>query len=171
VIRRTATVPSTGGLTATKIYLQASGCHTELDQHKDFVVDVGANAGTFVRTKKGCATAADIYPFETRIYYVSNETIPTLRLLTISGTSSNNEPLVQGIEDLRVEYGRDNVGSDGAADTFRKCLSTGPVLRGRLGQHDGGASKPSRPQYRRQRRVHRYQDVHAWPRVRRGSVQ
>ncbi len=119
-----AAMPTTGALTATKVYLQATGCKTELEQHKDFVVDVGANAGTFARTKKGCATAADIYAFETRIYYVSNETIPTLRLLTISGTSSTNEPLVEGIEDMRVEYGRDNVGSDGAADEFRKCLST-----------------------------------------------
>ena len=25
---------------------------------------------------------------------------------------------------MRFEYGRDNVGNDGAADSFRKCLST-----------------------------------------------
>ena len=126
VLRRTSTIPTTAGLTASTIYVQATACKTELEQHKDFVVDVGANAGTFVRMKKGCSalSPADIYAFETRIYYVSNETIPTLRLLTISGTSSSNEPLVEGIEDLRVEYGRDNVGGDGAADGFRKCLST-----------------------------------------------
>src|SRR4029077_5746591 len=100
------------------------GCKTELEQHKDFAVDRGSNTGTFALTKKGCATAADIYEFQTRIIYVSNETIPTLRLLTISGTTSTNEPLVEGIEDLRFEYGRDNVASDGAADDFRKCLST-----------------------------------------------
>jgi type IV pilus assembly protein PilW len=124
VLRRTSTVPAAGGLTGTKIYVQASGCKTELEQHKDFVVDLGANPGTFARTKKGCATPADIYEFETRIYYVSNETIPTLRLLTITGTSSSNEPLVEGIDDMRIEYGRDNVGSDGAPDGFRRCLST-----------------------------------------------
>jgi len=124
VVRRTRTIPTTGGLTAGKVYVQASGCQNELDQHKDFVVDVGANAATFVRQKRGCATAADIYEFQTRIYYVSNETIPTLRLLTISGSSSTNEPLVQGVEDMRIEYGLDNLGSDGAPDAFRKCLST-----------------------------------------------
>ncbi len=124
VVRRTSTMPTTGALTATKVYLQASGCKTELEQHKDFVVDVGANAGTFARTKKGCAAAGDIYEFETRIYYVSNETVPTLRLLTLSGTSSTNEPLVEGIEDMRFEYGRDNIGSDGAPDELRRCLST-----------------------------------------------
>ena len=58
VVRRTSSQPTTGALTATKVYLQATGCNTELEQHKDFVVDLGANAGTFVRTKKGCATAA-----------------------------------------------------------------------------------------------------------------
>jgi type IV pilus assembly protein PilW len=124
VVRRTSSQPTTGALTATKVYLQATSCKTELEQHKDFVVDLGANAGTFTRTKKGCATASEIYAFETRIYYVSNETIPTLRLLTISGTSSTNVPLVEGIEDMRVEYGRDSVGNDGAADEFRKCRST-----------------------------------------------
>jgi len=124
VVRRTSSLPTTGGLTGTKVYLQAAGCKTNLEQHKDFVVDVGANPGTFALTKKGCASAGDIYEFQTRIYYVSNETIPTLRLLTISGTSKTNEPLVEGIEDMRVEYGRDSVGSDGMADEFRKCLST-----------------------------------------------
>ncbi|HET9833771.1 MAG TPA: PilW family protein [Vicinamibacterales bacterium] len=124
VVRRTSTKATTGALTAGKVYMQASACQTELDQHKDFAVDVGANAGTFALQKRGCATAGDIYELQTRIYYVSNETIPTLRLLTISGTSSTNEPLVQGIEDLRIEYGVDNAGSDGAADGFRKCLST-----------------------------------------------
>ncbi len=124
VVRRTSTVPTIGGLTASKVYVQASGCSTELDQHKDLVVDVGANAASFVRTKRGCAATADIYELQTRIYYVSNEVIPTLRLLTISGTASSNEPLVQGIEDMRIEYGRDGVGNDGAPDDFRKCLST-----------------------------------------------
>ncbi len=62
---------------------------------------------TFALHKKGCVDAADIYEFQTRIYYVSDETIPTLRLLTISGSTSTNEPLVEGIEDMRVEYGRD----------------------------------------------------------------
>ena len=123
VVRRTSTVATTGGLTATKVYVQATGCKTELDQHNDFVVDVGANPGTFVRMKRGCSalSPADTYEFQTRIYYVSNETIPTLRLLTISGASSTNEPLVQGIEDMRVEYGRDNAGNDGAPEDFRKC--------------------------------------------------
>lgn len=123
VVRRTSTVPA-AALTATKVYVQAAGCKTELEQHKDFVIDTGANAATFVRNKRNCASVADIYELQTRIYYISNETIPTLRLLTISGTSSTNEALVQGIEDLRIEYGRDDVGSDGAPDSFRKCLST-----------------------------------------------
>jgi type IV pilus assembly protein PilW len=124
VVRRTSTLPMAGGLTAGKVYVQATGCKTDLDQHKDFVLDTGANAASFTRTKKDCATAADIYEFQTRIYYVSNETIPTLRVLTLSGTSSTNEPLVQGIEDMRVQFGRDDVGNDGTPDAFRQCLST-----------------------------------------------
>jgi type IV pilus assembly protein PilW len=107
--------------------LQAAGCKTDLEQHKDFVIDVGANPAAFVRMKRGCSAAspAAIYEFQTRIYYVSNESIPTLRLLTLSGTSSTNEPMVQGIESLRLEYGRDNVGNNGMAEDYRKCLTTG----------------------------------------------
>jgi type IV pilus assembly protein PilW len=124
VVRRTSTVAIAGAPAAGNVYVQPSNCKSELVQHMDFAVDVGANAGAFTRTKRGCTTAADIYEFQTRIYYVSNETIPTLRLLTISGTTSTNEAMVQGIDDMRVEFGVDNMGSDGAADAFRKCLST-----------------------------------------------
>jgi type IV pilus assembly protein PilW len=124
VVRRTRTAPVVGAPDAAQLYVQPSGCKNDLEQHRDFVVDVGANAGAFTRTKRGCTTLADLYEIQTRIYYVSNETIPTLRLLTISGTSSTNEPLVQGVDDMRVEYGLDNASSDGAADAFRKCLST-----------------------------------------------
>ncbi|HEY3180908.1 MAG TPA: PilW family protein [Casimicrobiaceae bacterium] len=127
VVRRTKTIPTTiATLNANKIYVQASGCNDELKQHKDFVRDVGSNAGTFVLKKKGCGATADVYELQTRLYYVSDETIPTLRVLTISGTTSTNEPLVEGIEDMRVEYGRD-IDSDGAADGYRKCLATGAL--------------------------------------------
>jgi type IV pilus assembly protein PilW len=126
VVRRTSTIPTAvGSLVGTQIYLQASGCSTELAQHKDFARDLGSVPGTFALQKKGCTTLSDIYPFQTRIYYVSNETIPTLRLLTISGTSSTNEPLVEGVDDLRVEFGRDSVGGDGSPDEYRKCRATG----------------------------------------------
>jgi type IV pilus assembly protein PilW len=124
VVRRASTIPTpAGALESGSLYVQASGCNSEGQQHKDFVFDKGANASTFGLRKNGCAVAADIYEFETHVYYVSNETIPTLRLLTISGTTAANEPLVEGIDDLRVEYGRDGSG-DGTPEEFRKCLST-----------------------------------------------
>jgi type IV pilus assembly protein PilW len=121
VVRRSRTVPA-GTLVNGEIYLQASGCNAELMQHKDFVANVGSS-GLFVLKKKGCGATGDIYRFETRIYYISNETVPTLRMLTISGSTSTNEPLVQGIQDLRLEFGRDS-NNDGLADEYRKCLAT-----------------------------------------------
>jgi type IV pilus assembly protein PilW len=125
VIRRTKSIPTAiASLDANKIYVQASGCNDELKQHKDFARGLGSPSSTFALHKKGCAAVSDIYEFETRIYYVSDETIPTLRLLTLSGSTSTNEPLVEGIEDMRVEYGRDT-NNDGAADEYRKCLVTG----------------------------------------------
>jgi type IV pilus assembly protein PilW len=125
VLRRTRTIPTaSGSLTANKIYVQASGCNDELKQHKDFARDVGSNAGSFNLHKRGspCNVAAEIYEFETRIYYISDETIPTLRVLTISGGTSTNEPLVEGIEDMRIEYGLDTT-NDGAADEYHTCAA------------------------------------------------
>jgi type IV pilus assembly protein PilW len=127
VVRRTKTIPTaSGSLTANKIYLQASGCNDELKQHKDFVRDTGTNATTFTLHKRGnpCNAVSDIYELQTRIYYISDETTPTLRVLTVAGGTSTNEPLVEGIEDMRIEYGHDTDG-DGAADEYRKCATTG----------------------------------------------
>ena len=126
VVRRTKTIPTAiGGLVGASIYVQVSGCNAELQQHKDFVVALGSGgAGAFALHARGCVNTAEVYEFQTRIYYVSNETVPTLRLLTLSGTTSTNEPLVEGVEDMRIEYGMDNVSGDGSPDVFRKCLST-----------------------------------------------
>ncbi len=118
VVRRTRTIPAAGGLAAGEIYVQASGCNTELQQHKDFAAALGSAA--FALQKKGCAAVSDVYRFETRVYYISNETVPTLRMLSLSGSTSTNEPLVEGIQDMRLEYGRDTT-NDGAPDEFRKC--------------------------------------------------
>jgi type IV pilus assembly protein PilW len=125
VVRRTQTVPTVGALVGTSIYVQASGCNAELQQHKDFAIGPGSGAGTFALHLRGCVNAAEVYEFQTRIYYVSDETIPTLRLITLSGTTTTNEPLVEGIEDMRIEYGQDTDAiGDGTPNTFRKCLST-----------------------------------------------
>lgn len=125
VIRRTKTGPTaTAALDATRIYLQASGCKDELTQHKDFGRALGTGAAAFPLHKRGCTATADVYEYETKIYYISDEAVPTLRLLTISGGSSINESLVEGIENMQVQYGRDTNG-DGAPDEYRRCLGTG----------------------------------------------
>jgi type IV pilus assembly protein PilW len=126
VVRRTKTIPTAiGSLVGASIYVQASGCNAELQQlhTKDLVVGLGSGgAGAFVLHKRDCVNTAEVFEFQTRIYYISNETVPTLRLLTLSGATSTNEPLVEGIEDMRFEYGRDT-NNDGAANGFRKCLA------------------------------------------------
>jgi type IV pilus assembly protein PilW len=128
VVRRTKTIPTAiASVTSNKIYVQASGCNDELKQHKDFVRDTGANSATFTLHKRGnpCNLVSDVYELQTRIYYISDEATPTLRVLTVSGTATpTNEPLVEGIEDMRIEYGHDTDG-DGAADEYRKCSATG----------------------------------------------
>ena len=139
-------------LTATKVYVQASGCKTKLEQHKDFVVDVGANAGTFVLNKRGCATAADIYEFQTRIYYVSNETIPTLRLLTISRHVVDQRAAGPGHRRPAVRVWTRQRRQRWRAGRFPQMPVHGrSVRRRRLGQHDGSSGQSSCPQPRDRR--------------------
>jgi type IV pilus assembly protein PilW len=125
VVRRTKTASTAvASLDSTRIYVQATGCRAELAQHKDFARESGSQAGTFALHARGCGAVADVYEYQTRIYYISDEAIPTLRVLTISGATSTNEPLVEGIENMQIQFGRDTSG-DGGPDEYRKCLASG----------------------------------------------
>jgi type IV pilus assembly protein PilW len=75
-----------------------------------------------------CATVADIRRVVVRTYYVADcnecgrDTIPTLKRLEVDGDQLVETALVEGVENLQLEYGfdRDN---DGNADVFLPTLS------------------------------------------------
>jgi type IV pilus assembly protein PilW len=75
-----------------------------------------------------CATIAEIRRLVVRTYFIATcndclrDSIPTLKRVDLDGDSIVETPLVEGVEDLRIEYGFDT-NADGAVDIYRAALS------------------------------------------------
>jgi len=111
-------------------YFQASLCGSATELASTTVTDyfvLAASTGTFNKHKKDCTTAppgtvADIRRYRTHIYFVTNndnagDGIPTLKRAELDDTGYTVVPLVEGIENLQIEYGVDT-NNDGTPDTF-----------------------------------------------------
>ena len=77
---------------------------------------------SFSLQKKDCTTTASLRQYLVHIYYVSTNNgaganTPTLKRLELSGSQFTITPLVEGIEDLQIEYGIDTDG-DGKPDGY-----------------------------------------------------
>lgn len=95
---------------AGDVYFQAAGCSTQLTAGTYFAFDT--NVGNLTLTQKDCATAAPIYQFRTHIYFVTNndkagDGIPTLKRAELGAGAFAIVPLVEGVENLQLEYGLD----------------------------------------------------------------
>ena len=96
-------------------YFQASSCNspTELGSGNVatyYVLDT--NAASFTLHQKDCVTAAVQYQYRTHIYFVANndkpgDGIPTLKRAELGAGAFTIVPLVEGIENLQIEYGID----------------------------------------------------------------
>jgi type IV pilus assembly protein PilW len=79
--------------------------------------------GDFTLRNLDCATPADVRRVTVRTYYVADcddcavDAIPTLKRAELDGTAISVTPLVEGVENLQVEYGFDGDG-DGNADRW-----------------------------------------------------
>jgi type IV pilus assembly protein PilW len=118
VVRRasTCTVGSAGcdPQVTGDVYLQASGCAAEFGAGTYYVLET--HSVSFNLHLKDCVTAAPLYQYRTHIYYVANndqpnDGIPTLKRaeLSVAGgvPAFNVVPLVEGVENLQIEYGLD----------------------------------------------------------------
>ena len=114
VVRRASTCAvTTAGCdpqVAGDVYLQASGCNTELNAGNYYAFD--SNVGNLTLTQKDCATPAPTYQFRTHIYFIANndkagDGIPTLKRAELAAGVFTIVPLVEGIENLQLEYGLD----------------------------------------------------------------
>lgn len=104
----------------TKGYIQVSKCATQTPITPYQIGIQGVT--TFDRTNKDCATAAGKRRYIVNTYFVSpdngrGEAIPTLKRIEFDGELFTEVPLVEGIEELHLEYGIDTNG-DGSADVM-----------------------------------------------------
>jgi type IV pilus assembly protein PilW len=133
VIRRTSTcvrgsVDCEGTVAGTP-YFQASLCANgaELASGNSanwYALDtVNAN---LTMHQRDCATGADIRRYRVHIYFIANNNVPgdgmpTLKRAELGGDAGTTAftivPLVEGVENLQLEYGIDSDG-DGAPDAF-----------------------------------------------------
>ena len=116
-----------------QFYIQISEC-SEDPPLTPFVVDVGSGAGFSLR-KLNCTSIADLWRLREHTYYVrtwstvAGDNIPTLVRrevnVTAGGVVVDTVPLVEGIDNLRVDYGVDNTG-DGQPDVWTRCDAASP---------------------------------------------
>lgn len=105
-------------------YFQASGCSVQLGATtvgSYYVLDSNP-AALLVSTIKDCVTAAPLHQYRTHIYFIAlndqpGDRIPTLKRAELGVAGFNIVSLVQGIEDLQIEYGIDTTTS-GAPSVF-----------------------------------------------------
>jgi len=128
VVRRAQTVPiAAGSAVASGYYTQVAYCDTADPMFKV------AQAG-FSLKAKDCLTDNSIRQLNVFIYYIAkcsigtgtggvcvsgNPPIPTLKRASLTpGGTWTYTPLVEGIENMQIEYGLDTTG-DGNADSFK----------------------------------------------------
>lgn len=103
-----------------KAYIQVAKCATQTPI-KPYQLGVQGST-TFDRTNKDCATAAGKRRYIVNTYFISTDNgqgqaIPTLKRIEFDGELFTEVPLVEGIEELHLEYGLDT-NADGAADVY-----------------------------------------------------
>jgi len=117
------------------VYFQASLCNsaTELaSANKSDYYGLDSSVNNLTRTRKDCSTLASIARYRTHIYFVANNNksgdgIPTLKRAELGVDGFTIVPLVQGIENLQVEYGIDTSGNGvpgvytADPDTYNTC--------------------------------------------------
>lgn len=123
--------------TSSNTYFQTTLCDTQLTSlsaTSQFLI--GRTDGEFTSSNpavsssptflaaRDCATAASVRAFFVRFYYLANNNIagdgiPTLKMAELGAGAWTVTPLVEGIEQMQVEYGLDTGGSDqGAPDSY-----------------------------------------------------
>ncbi len=112
-------------ITTGYTYLQVSGCNSDpapsgqLSQPY-FLLD--SNRANLILNKIGCTNQARILRYRTHIYFIASNNnpgdgIPTLKRWELGQTGTGIVPLVEGIDNLQLEYGID-ANADGIADSY-----------------------------------------------------
>jgi type IV pilus assembly protein PilW len=132
VVRRASTcVAGTAGCqeVAGAPHFQASLCSnaSELENptYLDHHFKLSYATADLTLTKRNCTAPAAYSRYRTHVYFIANNNvsgdgIPTLKRaeLDVGGFGKDPVPLVEGIEDLQIEYGLDKPTVDGAPDSY-----------------------------------------------------
>lgn len=134
----TAGTPGCEGGTDIGPHIQTSSCQAgSPPPEASYVI----SATTFPLKNKDCTTIAPRRKVISNIYYLANNNnSPTLmRIPFVNGSYSQPEPLIEGIEAFKVEYGVDSLGQnglpisntnpgDGSPDAYVTCPNSGCSL-------------------------------------------
>lgn len=98
--------------------VQVSQCATDASRFM-----TGTTQGSLTLHGVDCTSTAPMRQYITRIYYldqnnVSGDGIPTLKRMDLDSTGFTSVTVAQGVQQMRLVYGVDNVGANGIADTW-----------------------------------------------------
>lgn len=119
--------PASAALGTT--YVQSSRCSSD---GVPFKAAAAGSASAFDLKAMDCATTnPQVRRYVSRVYYLAScsecgsvsDGIPTLKMAELRGTTMVAVPLVEGIENMVLEYGFDT-NADGQPDVFQTNLST-----------------------------------------------
>lgn len=141
-VRRTATCiagavncdPATVG----QVYFQSSLCNAELANppiagHYIVAANPAAGVPTFTLTQHDCKTAAPLRAYVMHVYFIANNNnagdgVPTLKRAELNAAGAFEIlPLVEGIENIQLDYGLDTDGdsvpdaTSGDPGTYNAC--------------------------------------------------
>jgi type IV pilus assembly protein PilW len=114
---------------AAQYYFQPSRCAT--DSNTTPWVFNGGGSGAFTLRRVDCAGLAPLYRHRVAVFYIRDysttpgDKTPTLVKLELDNGVVNTYAMVEGIQDMRFEYGIDTTG-DGGPDEYRRCDTTTP---------------------------------------------
>ena len=125
-------------------YFQTSGCNSAAELSSGNIANyyvLDTNAASFTLHQKDCVTLANVYQYRTHIYFVANndqanDGIPTLKRAELGIATFSIVPLVEGVENMQIEYGIDtSVPTTGTAavynanpDTYNAACGTTPSI-------------------------------------------
>ncbi|SEB14199.1 PilW family protein [Variovorax sp. YR216] len=131
VTRVSTTAVTPANVAAAETYLQVSTCATDT---QPFVIASGASASSFNLMTKDCVSSklAPVRKVVQHLYFVSTcnvcgtDTTPTLKMAEYVNGAITVTPLVEGIENLQLDYGVDLDGN-GSPDCYTSNPANPPI--------------------------------------------
>ena len=114
---------------AAQFYFQPSRCATDSNTTPWFFNTGGS--GGFTLRRADCANLANLYRYRVTVFYLRDysispgDKVPTLVRLELDNGAINTYAMVEGIQDMRFEYGLDTT-LDGSPDEYRRCDTKTP---------------------------------------------